>query len=290
MTAPEFGLLDCGSANLGDEIQALAARRFLPRVDRLVARERLDADPGGEGTTRVILNGWFMHDPRRWPPHEKIAALPISMHLSSVRPSWRTPRHRIPARVLLSRHNLAWLHRHGPVGARDPHTLELLTRRGIEAWYSGCLTLTLPPRDRSLAGERVVACGLGPEVVAGLARRTRHPPVAVDHVGGSVTGAGERMERAAELLDMYAAARLVVTSRVHCALPCLAMGTPVLFVRTAHDPTRQRPAVELARHVTARELMDGRVPFDCDDPPPNPEAWRAFVPELVRRCEAFVSA
>jgi len=230
-----------------------------------------------------------MHDPRRWPPHEKLAALPISMHLSSARPSWRTPPHRTPARVLLSRRNAGWLRRNAPVGARDPHTLELLTRSGVEAWYSGCLTLTLPARDRSLAGERVVACGLGPEVVAALARRTRHAPVVVDHIDAGVTGAERRMARAAELLDMYAAARVVVTSRVHCALPCLAMGTPVLFVATPHDAPRQRPAVELAHHATVRELLNGRAAYHFHQPPPNPEGWRAFVPELVRRCEAFVS-
>ena len=83
MTGPEFGLLTAASTNLGDEIQALAARRFLPRVDRLVERERIDADPGGDGPTRVIVNGWFMHDPRRWPPHPKLEPLPISLHLST---------------------------------------------------------------------------------------------------------------------------------------------------------------------------------------------------------------
>ena len=31
-------------------------------------------------------------------------------------------------------------------------------------------------------------------------------------------------------LRKYATAKLVVTSRIHCALPCLALGTPVLFL------------------------------------------------------------
>jgi hypothetical protein len=32
------------------------------------------------------------------------------------------------------------------------------------------------------------------------------------------------------LLDSYSTASLVITSRLHCALPCLAMGTPCIFV------------------------------------------------------------
>jgi len=34
---------------------------------------------------------------------------------------------------------------------------------------------------------------------------------------------------AEKLLDLYADAKLVVTSRIHCALPCLALETPVIY-------------------------------------------------------------
>jgi polysaccharide pyruvyl transferase WcaK-like protein len=40
----------------------------------------------------------------------------------------------------------------------------------------------------------------------------------------------EKFEIADTLLRKYAKAKLVVTSRIHCALPCLAMGTPVIFI------------------------------------------------------------
>lgn len=44
----------------------------------------------------------------------------------------------------------------------------------------------------------------------------------------------EKMEYARVLLRRYSEARLVITSRIHCALPCLGIETPVLFV-TAED-------------------------------------------------------
>lgn len=40
----------------------------------------------------------------------------------------------------------------------------------------------------------------------------------------------EKMEYARQLVRKYAKARLVVTSRIHCALPCLGVETPVIFV------------------------------------------------------------
>lgn len=289
LTAMELGLLSHDSPNLGDEIQSLAARRFLPRVDRLVPREDLAAAPGGTASVKVILNGWFLHNPHRWPPHERIVPLLVSFHLSGRRPS-RLSLRRSPAGVLLAGRNLEWLRRHGPVGARDPHTLALLRRRGVDAYYSSCLTLTLPPADPAARGDRVVASDLSPELLAALARRTRRPPLVVEHIDRETSGAGQRMARAEALLATYAAARAVVTTRLHCALPCLALGTPVLFVRAQRDVERVVPALELAHNASVRDFLAGRDGFDPEDPPANPDRHRPLAAALARRCEAFVGA
>ena len=38
-----------------------------------------------------------------------------------------------------------------------------------------------------------------------------------------------KLKEAERLLKKYAQAKLVITSRIHCALPCLALGTSVIF-------------------------------------------------------------
>ena len=40
------------------------------------------------------------------------------------------------------------------------------------------------------------------------------------------------MEYARQLIRKYAHARYVVTSRIHCALPCLGVETPCVFITT----------------------------------------------------------
>lgn len=40
----------------------------------------------------------------------------------------------------------------------------------------------------------------------------------------------EKLDYSRKLLHRYATAKLVVTSRIHCALPCLGIETPVIFV------------------------------------------------------------
>ena len=283
-----FGLLTCRTNNLGDEVQSLAAARFLPRVDQLLERDALQQAPAGEGPVHAIFNGWFFGPPFGWPPHPRVVPLLVSMHLSALRSRrrfWRPS----PAARLLTPQGREWLSANGPVGARDLATLERLQRRGIPSWYSGCLTLTLPagvgPRE-----DVVVACDLPDAHLAALRRYTSSRIVTATHHDASTQGHVERTAKAEALLDQYRRARVVVTSRLHCALPCLAAGTPVLFLPIDPDRRRLQPGIDLAHTVEPSDFLAGRFDFKVDDPPDNPEAWRPLARGLVERCEAYVQS
>jgi hypothetical protein len=77
-------LVYSNSGNLGDEIQSIAARQFLPRVDVKIDRDRLSEfkAPDGEAVL-LIMNCWFGHQPENWPPPSSIVPLLISMHISA---------------------------------------------------------------------------------------------------------------------------------------------------------------------------------------------------------------
>ena len=78
----KFALLKYTTENIGDEIQSIAACRFLPKVDYLIDRDRIDAEPV-DSKTKIILNGWFTDSPENWPVKNKnIIPLFISFHLS----------------------------------------------------------------------------------------------------------------------------------------------------------------------------------------------------------------
>ena len=44
----------------------------------------------------------------------------------------------------------------------------------------------------------------------------------------------QKIDRTRELLKLYSSAQLVLTSRIHCALPCLAMETPVIYIENVN--------------------------------------------------------
>lgn len=68
--------------NIGDYVQALASSQFLPSVDGFIERERLSSY-GGE-VSKVIMNGWYMHHPKNWPPTPNIKPLFVAMHINSM--------------------------------------------------------------------------------------------------------------------------------------------------------------------------------------------------------------
>lgn len=283
-----FGLLTYETANLGDHVQSIAAKRFLPHVDVLLQRDALQQEPSGEGQVHAILNGWYLERPVNWPPHSRIRPLLVSMHFDArraLRQFW-TPS---PASRMLSPQGREWLTAHGPVGARDPATLELLQRHRVPSWYSGCLTLTLPTPNAT-RDDVVVACDVPEPYLTAMRRRTSSLITSVTHLDVETVGHEQRMAKAQALLDVYASARAVVTTRLHCALPCLAFGTPVLFLPTAPDRRRLQPAFDLVHVATPSAFLSGRFDFDFDAPPPNPERWRPLARQLAERCQHFVQS
>ncbi|THD38298.1 MAG: polysaccharide pyruvyl transferase family protein [Sphingomonas sp.] len=282
MSGKSFGLLTYPmSHNLGDEIQSIAARRFLPRVDRLVDRDALDTDPGRD--VALILNGWFLQRPRHWPPHPRFAPLITSFHLDAKR-SRRAPWRHSAAERLLRPGGVAYLKRHGPIGARDPATLAMLHAHGIESYHSGCLTLTLQRDDARPRDGGIVACDLAPDTLAALCRRVSQPVTITTHIDTATIGPQHRFAAAQSLLNTYARAEVVVTSRLHCLLPCLALGTPVLFVTSHPHQPRLEPAMRLGHACTDRDFIAGRDGYDLAAPPPNPTAFTEFRDLLIERC------
>lgn len=51
----------------------------------------------------------------------------------------------------------------------------------------------------------------------------------------------DKLEYARNLLREYGSAKYVVTSRIHCALPCLGIETPVLFITSENLESDKRP-------------------------------------------------
>jgi hypothetical protein len=318
----QYGLLSYtsthGTYNLGDNVQSLAARQYLPRVDNFINREAMADFECPE--SQLILNGWFTHNPSNWVPSPAIKPLFVSFHLNSS-----------AADRMLSEKGVNYLKNHAPIGCRDRHTVRVLESHGIAAYFSGCLTLTLsgyrnpnPTREKCyivdplfnfpdlpdlFASPKRFLRGLRKGEPARILKKQRllkqiFAPAfykSAQHKKHVLPSAGVTVEaqftRAESYLRDYADAKLVVTSRIHCALPCLAMGVPVIFINAFDDyvdSCRFDGLLELFNRIdiapdgsmTNNFGLKGRI--DGSFVPKNLTVHEPLAAKLRAVCEGFV--
>jgi len=250
-------------ANSGDEIQSVAAAQFLPVVSKLVDRD--------VGVTRshetFIANAWWGAN-FKWPPPEGSHPIILAAHYSSA------------GKRVLER-EADWFRTHynkevGLVGARDLGTLQALKALGIRAYFSACLTLTFNIRASAAARDRVVIVDV-PDLRALPPRARNNALVLKANVDPAVKGSREaRLAWAFKnLRTIGERARLVVTSRIHIALPALAQGVPVVFV-TADDSALPGGTGGRTAGLTSLfhtfDMRRGGSDWNVSvtDPPPNP--------------------
>ena len=280
---PRFGYISYSTYNIGDDIQALAAMRFLPSNALPINRESIGVFSSSE-KVRAIVNGWFMHtkynvhyhssDPapqRVWPLAPCIDPLLISIHLS---PDF------LP--IGLSPEGVEYLKQHGPVGARDLWTLHELSKRQIPCYFSGCLTLTL--KNRASSRENIIyAVDVDDDCVRYIQSKTGCLVKTLSHEDskfGWMTNE-QRLEYAEKLLSLYRTAKCVVTTRLHAALPCLALKTPVIFILRNEEDPRFFGLKELTRHGSREDFLQGKIPFDFDNPPKNPKRYVSLRKRMI---------
>jgi hypothetical protein len=205
-------------ANLGDDIQMVAARRLLPRVDSAISRDSLAeaCEPGV-----ISMNGFFGRI-SSWPPSPVLEPFFFSFHIAA---NAKT--------TLCSPESIQYLKKHEPIGCRDRGTMAILQRQGVDAFYSKCISLTFDKRAIEPENGTVFIVGLSKAAGSVVPRSILKGAVIVEQPKLRLPSlSGEIRERLAEhLLDTYAKrASLVITSKIHCAMPCIAMGIPVVFL------------------------------------------------------------
>lgn len=262
----KYGLISANYGNIGDDMQSLAAERFLPQVDYEIDRERFWEFEAPE-PVKVICNGWWAHNTACWPPAECVEPLLISMHLDPmVRGLFIGP-------GVVSRYKR-------PFGARDEDTLAFLQAAKVSSYLSYCLTLTFDQYTGPRTDD-IICVDIDPKFVRHLGRPTKfvthHQPALMAYP------AFERRRRAKTLLAEYAKAALVVTSRLHCALPCLALGTPVVVLPPPHGAARFSGYQKLLTIQTPEQLSTLSL-----DVVPVP-AIDIIRQQLIATCAEFIS-
>lgn len=229
--------------NLGDPIQSFAVLELykkmgIPKKD-IVPLDRYDlADYVGEDVV-IIVNGaenyeHFCYATRFLPVPDKIHPVFISLHL-----------HRD-----LSENELTSLRNNQPIGCRDEYTVKYLKSNGIDAFLTGCLTMLFPKRSENKKYDKVFIVDCSESILEHIPNEIKESAEYLSQVIRMRSDSDDHRltmdetdkynEKAREQLNRYRdEARLIITTRLHVASPCAAMGVPVVLVRDTYDERYQ---------------------------------------------------
>lgn len=132
--------------------------------------------------------------------------------------------------------------KYGPVGCRDEATFNAMNKNGIDAYLTGCMTVLFPTREEDTTRNKVFLVdayktveNYMPEDLLEHAERITHD-LPVPHNASRAETSAECERIARELYVRYRnEASLIITSRLHCAVPCIAMGIPTIVVKDSFD-------------------------------------------------------
>lgn len=327
--------------NIGDYVQSIAAKQFLGEEVFLVEREHLHKYEGEE--LLLIMNAWWMHYGENWPPSPDIKPLNISMHISPG-----------VAENMLSEKGIEYFKKHQPIGCRDLGTKRLLEAKGIEAYFSACLTLTLGqtyqnnPKGRNICFvdpyynrafklrnpleflKRAFLLMKDYKVISKINARMRREKslksllkltefyktystlftddllINAKYINHSVLenkfkNEQEKFAYADELLKTYSESQLVVTSRIHAALPSLAMNTPQIFVNSdffeeKSDKGRFEGLIDFLNVVECSNsslkpwnfAWDKKKKIGLKTRIKNQETFKPYAEKLIKTCMNFL--
>lgn len=283
-----FGYILPSTINIGDDFQAIAAKRFLPENAIPIDREFI-SEFSHDSKVKVVVSGWFMHQKggfwdhplpppeKSWPPSPYVDPLFISIHLTGAFHS-----------TVFSNENIEYLRAHSPIGARDLYTLNELQKRGIPSYFSGCLTITLENKCKK-RNNVIYLVDIDDETVDYIKSKVKSPVVVLTQGKPllQLLSREHRLKYAEHILDLYRQAKFVVTTRLHVAMPCLAFETPVLMLSSvdSHNMTsepRFKGLLEYLWHCSRKELRNGEFDYFLDNPPENPKSYLSMRENLIK--------
>lgn len=248
--------------NLGDWIQSEATEQAIRQAIGPTARFtrwlRSELSHYSGEPALCVMQGWFEHSTLNFLPNDRVLPVWVGTHFT-----------------VTVRRRLEWLRRFSAlafscheIGCRDLSTLQWCKQHQIRAYFSRCLTLTLPRREKSPTLGTVFCVDCPPWVLERIPENIKRGSVEVvqrsTHYGYSIAELHNYEAAAMALLRRYRdEASLVITTALHCAQPCVAMGIPVVFINPDYRKEADRfSAMQgIIPFWSRKDLDSGRVDF-----------------------------
>lgn len=219
--------------NIGDYIQSLAALQYLPKncTPLFIDRDNIE-NYNLSNHIVIFMNGWNIIQKGNRRTSNFLLPIYLSYHINNGEN--------------IDNITINNLKKYEPIGCRDIYTKTILKKNGIDAFFSSCLTTTLDIDYTNINNERTneiifidYQFGQYPKADKYIKSLKGYNFINITHITHmyklSKYSQLERFQYAKKLLDRYAKAKLVISTRIHGALPCLALRTPIIFINKKYD-------------------------------------------------------
>lgn len=284
---------------LGDDFWAYAQSRFYPHIDYLIDNTsiyKFKSDSNEDVAT--IISAFVEPYNHEWTflPPANIKPLFIGSYFRST--MWE----------FINDNKIVqdYLKYNQPIGVRSKSNLEKLRGLGIDSYFSGCITLTIPPFEKE--DGNYICCVDVPDHVVDYIQSKIGNAYEIKKLSHEIWNwpqdnqeefrnktIEQRFQLVEEYLHIYANAHCVITTKLHCALPCLTQNTPVLFVYPENGlgivdiNERVKDFFDLLYVNTFEEFEKNAVDYDFINPPENKENWKIYKDEVEQVITQFIN-
>lgn len=230
------------TTNIGDDIQSLITTKLFP-INYLVDRDDYniiyDYKTGNKikkipEKIYLIMNGWFMHNPSFIINDLKIN-FPYENNL--IRPIFLSTNLSNP--LLFSEKSLNYYKKFPPFYSRDKNTTDKLKKENIRCKTFGCLSQLFEKKHlelREIKKDTNNTICFVDVIGAKEIFKNKHSPkdqiIEINHETQEITNKNplERLFLCEDLLKFYTTCKKIYTTRLHCFLPCRALGLDVEYL------------------------------------------------------------
>lgn len=238
--------------NIWDDIQTLGATKAVEDLwFKIIYIDRENPNIDEEKINCILMQGWMMHNPENFMKFAQKPCIFFGIHFSTG----------LKKKIKNSPLCQDFLRKSAPIGCRDKDTLKFIQFLWIDGYFSGCLSTIQPINTTTSKKDSIflVDCDFLWQPLWCIFQ-TWNLEIFSHTIWWSWLN--ERFYKTEKLLNKYSKeAKLVITTKLHCALPCLALNIPVIFIRTEKKDRRLDLVKEYTPYVYYIPKLNRIIPL-----------------------------
>lgn len=240
----KYAILGYDTINIGDDIQSFVTSTLLD-ISYIILRDNYDIIYNFKTGSKIdkneinekiylIMNGWFMLCEDHWPIGNDKGEIKFPILNNNIIPIFISTCLSKDVKFLENKDCIEYYKKYEPIFCRDITTLNMLENNHVKCNFFGCLTQLLDIKkinnnfykDKYSNSIIYVDVDIDPEII------NDNNIYYFNHYINELINLNpyERIKYAEDLLTKYKYAKKIYTSRLHCFLPCRAMGLNVEFI------------------------------------------------------------